>query len=237
MTPRPSLDAPRRQRRHAKHGEHQQRDTADQWPSRPPRPKHGEQRREHRQPGALPPWKIDPALPSPTQRTVHRSAPARCPDCGSAARRAGSMPCCCAATAVRDGTPAHRRPPRRRPTGPSSDPSAPAAVGGSSATTATAPPAAAARPAWWTTPPPRRATRVPIDPRLPRSTGFAPTRSPALGAQAERIDRHARPVKQPTAAEFVQQFQVQAVKHPGLGPLGEPSPAGCRGAAAKLPGG
>src|SRR5215217_3077950 len=73
-------------------------------------------------------------------------------------------------------------------------------------------------------------------PGLPRSTGFAPTWSPALGPHAHGVHARPRPVELALLAQAVQDLQVQGVEDAGVGPLGEAAPAGRRGAAAELAG-
>jgi hypothetical protein len=84
-------------------------------------------------------------------------------------------------------------------------------------------------------PPPSQA-RWSLDPGLPRSTGFAPTWSPALGAHAHGVHARPRPVQPALLAQAVQHLEVELVEHPSVGPLGQAAPAGRRRAAAKLPG-
>src|SRR5829696_2196229 len=76
--------------------------------------------------------------------------------------------------------------------------------------------------------------RCSLDPRLARSTGFAPTWSPPCRAQADRVHAHPRPVQQPRGAQLVQQQLLEPLEHPRGRPLGEASPAGGHAAAAEL---
>src|SRR5215217_5429540 len=80
-------------------------------------------------------------------------------------------------------------------------------------------------------------TRWSLLPGLPRSTGFAPTWSPALGPHAHGVHARPRPVHLAALAEAVQDHKVELVEDAGVGPLGQAAPAGRRRAAAELPGG
>jgi hypothetical protein len=82
-------------------------------------------------------------------------------------------------------------------------------------------------------------TRWSLEPGLPRSTGFAPTRSPppALGPHADRVHVRPRPVQPARQPQPVQHLDVEGVEHSGLGPLIQPPPDRRRRAAAKLTGG
>jgi hypothetical protein len=80
-------------------------------------------------------------------------------------------------------------------------------------------------------------TRWSLLPGLPRSTGFAPRWSPALGAHAQAVHARPRPVHPALLAEPVQDQEVERVEHAGGGPFGKAAPTGRRGAAAKLAGG
>jgi hypothetical protein len=82
--------------------------------------------------------------------------------------------------------------------------------------------------------PPRSPARCSLDPCVPRSTGFAPVRSPFDRPQAAGV--HADPLQVDAAglAEFVQQHRLELLEHPGLGPLVKPAPAGGGRAAAQL---
>jgi hypothetical protein len=73
-----------------------------------------------------------------------------------------------------------------------------------------------------------------LDPGLPRSTGFAPTWSPALGAHAGRVHAGARPVQPALLAEPVEDVEVEPLEHARLRPLGKPPPGGRWRAAAEL---
>ena len=73
-----------------------------------------------------------------------------------------------------------------------------------------------------------------LDPGLPRSTGFAPTWSPAFGAHTGRVHARARPVQPARQTKPVQHLQVELLEHPGLGPLVQPAPRRRRRAAAKF---
>ena len=76
--------------------------------------------------------------------------------------------------------------------------------------------------------------RCSLDPRLARSTGFAPVWSPPDRPQTERVDRHARPVQRAGVAELIQQQLLEPLEHPSGGPLGKPPPAAGHAAAAEL---
>jgi hypothetical protein len=52
-----------------------------------------------------------------------------------------------------------------------------------------------------------------LDPGLPRSTGFAPTWSPALGAHAHGVHAGPRPVHPALLPEPVQDLEVELVEH------------------------
>src|SRR5215217_1554464 len=78
--------------------------------------------------------------------------------------------------------------------------------------------------------------RCSLDPGLPRSTGFAPTWSPALGPHAHGVHARLRPVQLALLAEAIQHLQVELVEHAGVDPFAEPPPAGRRRAAAELAG-
>src|SRR5215207_5034186 len=80
-------------------------------------------------------------------------------------------------------------------------------------------------------------TRWSLLPGLPRSTGCAPTWSPTLGPHAHGVHAGSRPVQSTLLAKAVQDLQVELLKDAGVGPFGEPAPAGRGRAAAKLPGG
>src|SRR5215211_6465261 len=82
--------------------------------------------------------------------------------------------------------------------------------------------------------PPPSTARCSLDPRLARSTGFAPHRSPPDRPQADRIHADPRPVQLTGLAELVQQQLLEPLEHPSGGPLGEASPAGGHAAAAEL---
>ena len=82
--------------------------------------------------------------------------------------------------------------------------------------------------------PPASLVRWSLDPALPRSTGFAPVRSPFDRAQAERVDACAGQVNAAGRTQLVQQQRLKLIEHPGAGPLVQPPPAGGRGAAAQL---
>jgi hypothetical protein len=73
-----------------------------------------------------------------------------------------------------------------------------------------------------------------LDPGLPRSTGFAPTWSPAFGAHAGRVHARARPVQPARQTKPVQHLQVELLEHPRLGPLVQPAPCRRRRATAKF---
>jgi hypothetical protein len=85
--------------------------------------------------------------------------------------------------------------------------------------------------------PPPSQTRCSLLPGLPRSTGFAPTWSPTLGAHAHGVHAGPRPVQPILLAEPVQDLEVELVEHARGRPLGQAAPAGRRRAAAKLTGG
>jgi hypothetical protein len=85
--------------------------------------------------------------------------------------------------------------------------------------------------------PPPSQTRWSLLPGLPRSTGFAPTWSPALGPHTHGVHARPRPVQPAALAQAVQDLQVELIEDPGVGPLGEPAPTGRRRAAAQLSGG
>src|SRR5437773_7862162 len=82
--------------------------------------------------------------------------------------------------------------------------------------------------------PPPSTARCSLDPRLARSTGFAPHRSPPDRPQADRIHADPRPVQPAGLAQFVQQQLLEPLEHPSGRPLGEPPPAGGHAAAAEL---
>ena len=84
--------------------------------------------------------------------------------------------------------------------------------------------------------PPPSQTRWSLFPGLPRSTGLRPRGPPALGPHTHGVHTRPRPVHPALLAEAVQDLEVEGVEHPGLGPFGEPAPAGHWGAAAKLTG-
>src|SRR5215218_2530439 len=69
-------------------------------------------------------------------------------------------------------------------------------------------------------------TRCSLLPGLPGSTGFAPTWSPTLGPHAHGVHTGSRPVQPALLAEAVQDHKVELLEHPGVGPLGQPAPAG-----------
>ena len=73
-----------------------------------------------------------------------------------------------------------------------------------------------------------------LDPRLARSTGFAPVRSPPNSPQAEGVHGDPRPVELAGLAKLVQQQLLEPFEHPRPGPLGKPPPAGRHRAAAEL---
>ena len=73
-----------------------------------------------------------------------------------------------------------------------------------------------------------------LDPGLPRSTGFAPTWSPAFGAHTGRVHAGARPVQPARQTKPVQHLQMELLEHPGLGPLVQPAPCRRRRAIAKF---
>jgi hypothetical protein len=75
-----------------------------------------------------------------------------------------------------------------------------------------------------------------LDPGLPRSTGFAPTWSPAFGAHAGRVHARARPVQPARQTKPVQHLQMELLEHSGLGPLVQPAPRRRRQATAELHG-
>src|SRR5215216_3909209 len=77
-------------------------------------------------------------------------------------------------------------------------------------------------------------TRWSLLPGLPRSTGFAPTWSPTLGAHAGRVHARPRPVQLAQFPQPVKHLEVELVEHAGAGPFGEAAPAGRRGATAEL---
>ena len=85
--------------------------------------------------------------------------------------------------------------------------------------------------------PPRSPARCSLEPCLPRSTGFAPVRSPFDRPQAEGVHADAVQVDPSGRAEVVQQHDLELVEHPSAGPLVQPPPAGGGRAAAQLPGG
>jgi len=85
--------------------------------------------------------------------------------------------------------------------------------------------------------PPPSQTRWSLLPGLPRSTGFAPTWSPTLGAHAHGVHAGPRPVQLAVLAQPVEDLEVELLEHPGTGPLGKAAPARRRRAAAQLPGG
>src|SRR5215218_7930109 len=76
--------------------------------------------------------------------------------------------------------------------------------------------------------PPPSQTRWSLLPGLPRSTGFAPTWSPALGPHAHGVHARLRPVQLALLAQAIQHLQVELVEHAGVDPFGEPPPAGRR---------
>jgi hypothetical protein len=88
---------------------------------------------------------------------------------------------------------------------------------------------------------PRSPARCSLDPCLPRSTGFAPVRSPFDRAQAEGV--HADPVQVDPAGrtELVQQHRMELIEHARLGPLvqrrqqvvAEPQPSSLAGSNAQ----
>ena len=82
--------------------------------------------------------------------------------------------------------------------------------------------------------PPPSQTRWSLDPGLPRSTGFAPTWSPAFGAHAHGVHARPRPVQPALRTQPIQDLQVEPVKHAGVGPLGQAAPAGRRRAAPEF---
>jgi hypothetical protein len=72
-------------------------------------------------------------------------------------------------------------------------------------------------------PPPSQA-RCSLDPGLPRSTGFAPTWSPALGAHAHGVHARPRPVHPATLAQPIKDPEMELIEHPGGGLLGQATP-------------
>src|SRR6266540_3306089 len=74
--------------------------------------------------------------------------------------------------------------------------------------------------------PPPSFARCSLDPRLARSTGFAPVRSPPDRPQAEGVHGDPGPVELVGLAELIQQRLLEPLEHPGVGPLGKPPPAG-----------
>ena len=62
--------------------------------------------------------------------------------------------------------------------------------------------------------------RCSLDPRVARSTGFAPVRSPPDRPQAEGVHADPRPVQPTGLAQLVQQQLLEPLEHPGVGPLG-----------------
>jgi hypothetical protein len=85
--------------------------------------------------------------------------------------------------------------------------------------------------------PPPSQTRWSLLPGLPRSTGFAPTWSPALGPHAHGVHARPLPVQLALLAQAVQDLQVELLEDASVGPLGQPAPAGRRRTAAELAGG
>jgi hypothetical protein len=73
-----------------------------------------------------------------------------------------------------------------------------------------------------------------LDPGLPRSTGFAPTWSPAFGAHTGRVHTRARPVQPARQTQPVQHLQVELLEQARLGPLVQPPPCRRRRPAAKF---
>ena len=82
--------------------------------------------------------------------------------------------------------------------------------------------------------PPASLARWSLDPALPRSTGFAPVRSPFDRAQAERVDACAGQVDAARRTQLIQQQRLKLIEHPGAGPLIQPPPAGGRRPTAQL---
>jgi hypothetical protein len=76
--------------------------------------------------------------------------------------------------------------------------------------------------------------RCSLDPGLPRSTGFAPTWSPAFGAHAHGVKARPRPVHQALGAQPIQQLVVQPLEHAGVAPLHQAAADRRLRAAAKL---
>src|SRR5829696_6744256 len=70
--------------------------------------------------------------------------------------------------------------------------------------------------------PPSSQTRWSLLPGLPRSTGFAPTWSPAFGPHAHGVHGRPRPVQPASLAQAVQDLQVELLEDAGVGPFGEP---------------
>jgi hypothetical protein len=85
--------------------------------------------------------------------------------------------------------------------------------------------------------PPPSQTRWSLLPGLPRSTGFAPTWSPAFGAHAHGVHARPRPVQPAVLTQPVQDLEMERIEHAGLGPLGEATPARRWRAAAQFLGG
>ena len=78
------------------------------------------------------------------------------------------------------------------------------------------------------------AGEVDLGPGMPRSTGFAPTWSPAFGAHTGRVHTRARPVQPARQTKPVQHLQMELLEHPGHGPLVQPAPCRRRRPAAKF---
>jgi hypothetical protein len=79
-------------------------------------------------------------------------------------------------------------------------------------------------------------TRWSLLPGLPRSTGLCPHGPPTPGPHAHGVDARPLPVQPAFLTEAVQDVQVQ-LGDPGVGPLGQPPPAGRGRAAAQFRGG
>jgi hypothetical protein len=82
--------------------------------------------------------------------------------------------------------------------------------------------------------PPRSPARCSLDPALPRSTGFAPVKSPLYRPQAEGVEVDPPKVDPAGRTQLVQQQHLELVEHPSFGPLIQPPPAGGRRTAAQF---
>src|SRR3954468_2590362 len=81
--------------------------------------------------------------------------------------------------------------------------------------------------------PARSTTTWRFVPGLPRSVGFAPTRSPPFGRDAGAVQTGPAPVDLAGLAQPIQQFPMEPVPDAGLVPIAQAGPAGHARAATQ----